>query len=210
MRDMKLNSGFTIWLTGLPSSGKSTLSRLVCQSLEEAGLPVVILDGDEIRQRLTKGLGFSKADRDENIRRIAYVAKLLTKVGAIPIVAAISPFHETRDRARTEIGKFVEIYVNCPLQKCIDRDVKGLYAKACRGEIKNFTGVSDPYEPPDNPELVVHTDLDTPEANLKEILECLIGLNYLPEQIIDQVFPGKENPVENKTVQSVASGNWAI
>ena len=210
MKNMMKNTGFTVWLTGLPSSGKSTLSRLLSQTLEEAGFPVVILDGDEVRQRLTKGLGFSKVDRDENIRRIAYVSKLLTKVGAVSIVAAISPFRETRDRARTEIGKFVEIFVDCPLQKCMDRDVKGLYAKACRGEISNFTGVSDPYETPDNPELIVRTDLESPESNLKQILECLVKLNYIPQYILDQLIADDLCATEKNTGREVTTTNWII
>ena len=140
------HQGFTVWFTGLPCSGKSTLARALEQQLRSIERQVEVLDGDEVRTRLTKGLGFSKADRDENIRRIAYVAKLLTRVQAVAIVAAVSPYRDIRDEARAEIGNFVEVYVKCPLEECIRRDVKGLYAKALRGEIPNFTGVSDPYE----------------------------------------------------------------
>jgi adenylyl-sulfate kinase len=210
MKNSMKNKGFTIWMTGLPSSGKSTLSRMLSQTLEEGGLSVVILDGDEVRQRLTKGLGFSKEDRDENIRRIAYVSKLLTRVGAVSIVAAISPYRDSRDRARTEIGNFVEIHVDCPLQKCMERDVKGLYAKACRGEITHFTGVSDPYEPPDNPELVVHTKVESPQLNLKQILECLVSLNYIPQYFLDQGIPEESYPAPNQVGQAPSTTTWAI
>ncbi len=158
--------GFTVWLTGIPSSGKSTLARMLQRELDEAGLAVEVLDGDEIRQRLAKGLGFSKEDRDENVRRIAYVSKLLTRVGGVAITAAISPYRESRERARAEIGNFVEVYVNCPLQVCMQRDVKGPYAKALQGEITNFTGISDPYEPPMRPDVIVHTDRESHEASL--------------------------------------------
>ena len=210
MKNVLKNRGFAIWFTGLPSSGKSTLSRLLSQVLEEVGLPVVVLDGDEVRQRLTKGLGFSKQDREENIRRIAYVSKLLTKVGGVVIVAAISPYRESRDRARTEIGNFVEIFVNCPLQKCMERDVKGLYVKACRGEITNFTGVSDPYEQPDNPELVVHTDLESPETNLKQILECLVNFEYIPAHLLEGMHAEDRESVEKNAPQKIPTTNWTI
>lgn len=175
--------GFTIWFTGLPSSGKSTLARLVQQALDEIGLAAVILDGDEIRQRLSKDLGFSKEGREENIRRIAYVAKLLTRIGGIAIVAAISPYRESRDRARMEIGDFVEVFVDCPLPVCMQRDVKGLYLKANRGEIQNFTGISDPYEPPADPDIIVRTDQESPEASLKKILAKLAELRYFPRSL---------------------------
>jgi len=174
--------GFTVWFTGLPSSGKSTLATLLQQRLSEMGYPVELLDGDEVRKRLTKGLGFCKEDRDENIRRISYVAKLLTRVGAVAIVSAISPYRAIREEARAEIGNFVEVYVSCPLEECVRRDVKGLYRKALTGEIPNFTGISDPYEPPLAPEVVVETDRETPEESLARILTTLRALGYLPEE----------------------------
>ncbi|MBI3989356.1 MAG: adenylyl-sulfate kinase [candidate division NC10 bacterium] len=174
--------GFTVWFTGLPSSGKSTLAFLLNLRLSEMGFPVELLDGDEVRQRLTKGLGFSKEDRDENIRRIAYVAKLLTRVGAVAIVSAISPYRAIREEARAEIGNFVEVYVSCALEECIRRDVKGLYRKALNGEIQNFTGISDPYEPPLAPEVLLETDRETPEESLAKILATLNALGYLPEE----------------------------
>jgi len=171
--------GFTVWFTGLPCSGKSTLARALEQQVRSRDLPVEVLDGDEMRQRLTKGLGFSKVDRDENIRRIAYVAKLLTRVGAVAIVAAVSPYREIRDEAREEIGNFIEVYVKCPLEECIRRDVKGLYAKALGGEIPNFTGISDPYEAPMRPEVTVETESEGVGESLAKILQTLSQLGYI-------------------------------
>lgn len=170
---------FTIWLTGLPSSGKSTLAELLGKRLRADNYPVEILDGDEVRLRLSKGLGFSRQDRDENIRRIAYVARLLTRVGAVAITAAISPYRAVRAEAREEIKDFVEVYVACPLEECIRRDVKGLYRKALRGEIPAFTGVSDPYEPPEAPEVIVETHRETSEESVEKILQSLRDLGYL-------------------------------
>ena len=137
---------------------KSTLASLLAAELQGRGLPVVNLDGDEVRMRLSKGLGFSKEDRDENIRRISYVARVASDMGGVAITSAISPYREIRDEARAEIAQFVEVFVSCPVEVCIQRDVKGLYKKALAGEIKGFTGIDDPYEEPLNPELVVHTD----------------------------------------------------
>ncbi len=171
--------GFTVWFTGLPSAGKSTLARLLENALVQRGRRVEVLDGDEVRQRLSRGLGFSKEDRDENIRRIAYVAKLITRCGGVAIACAISPYRALREEARGEIGSFVEVYVKCALDVCISRDVKGLYAKALRGEIPAFTGVSDPYEEPLAPELTLETDREHPEASLARILQRLEALGYL-------------------------------
>ena len=165
--------GFTVWFTGLPGAGKSTLAKMLTEKLKQHGLPVQILDGDEVRKRLTKGLGFSREDREENIRRIAYVAKLLTDIGGVVVVAAISPYLKSREEARREIKNFVEVYVQCPLNICIDRDPKGLYAKATRGEITNFTGISDPYEEPKHPDIVIETDKEQPEKCLENILKQL-------------------------------------
>jgi adenylyl-sulfate kinase len=173
--------GFTVWFTGLPSSGKSTLARMLEQVLIERGQRVEVLDGDEVRLRLSRGLGFSKEDRDENIRRITYVAKLITRCDGVAITCAISPYRTLRDEARQEIGRFVEVYVKCALDVCIDRDVKGLYAKALRGEIPVFTGVSDPYEAPLAPEVVVETDRESAEESLAKILQHLEILGYLEE-----------------------------
>lgn len=171
--------GFVVWFTGLPSAGKSTLARLLEQALRARGRRVEVLDGDEVRQRLTRGLGFSKEDRDENIRRITYVARLLARNGVVAITAAISPYRALRDEARQEIGRFVEVYVRCPLEVCIQRDVKGLYRRALAGEIGNVTGVSDPYEEPLSPEVVVPTDQEGAEASLARILARLNDLGYL-------------------------------
>lgn len=187
----KNNKGFTLWFTGLPCSGKSTLAQLVGAELERRGRGVEILDGDMVRTHLTKGLGFSKADRDENIRRIGFVCKLLNRHGAAAIGAAISPYRATRDEVRASIPIFVEVYVKAALETCIRRDVKGQYKKALAGEIKNFTGVDDPYEPPPHPEVVVETDRETPEQSAAHILAALekIGLvegppepAYTPEE----------------------------
>jgi adenylylsulfate kinase len=171
--------GFTVWFTGLPSAGKTTLARLLEKALKQRGCRVEVLDGDEVRQRLSRGLGFSKEDRDENIRRISYVANLITRCGGVAITCAISPYRKLRAEARREIGHFVEVYVQCPLEVCIARDVKGLYAKALRGEIGQFTGVSDPYEAPLDPEVVVETDRQHPEESMAVILRRLEELGYL-------------------------------
>jgi len=176
-----VDEGFTIWFTGLSGSGKSTLANLLVQRFKEMERYVELLDGDEIRTNLSQGLGFSKADRDANIQRIAFVAKLLSRNGVIAITAAISPYRATRDAARSQIRRFVEVFVDCPLEVCEQRDVKGLYAKARSGEIKQFTGISDPYEAPENPEVVIHTNLESPEESVQHILDRLVELGHLPE-----------------------------
>jgi adenylylsulfate kinase len=171
--------GFVVWFTGLPSSGKSTLARALEGALRSRGQRVEVLDGDEIRARLGRGLGFTREDRDENVRRIAFVARLLARQGVVAITAAISPYREVRDEARSENGRFVEVYVRCPLEVCIARDVKGLYRRALAGEIPNFTGISDPYEEPLRPELVVDTEGEGPEVGLSRILRTLYALGYV-------------------------------
>src|SRR5215471_12537451 len=154
-----MDQGFTLWFTGLSGAGKSTLANLVAKELRQRAHRVEILDGDEVRTNLSKGLGFSKEDRDINIRRIGYVARLLARNGVVGITAAISPYQEIRDEiraaAKADGVSFVEVYVKCSIDTLADRDVKGLYRKALAGEIKNFTGISDPYEPPTNPEVIV-------------------------------------------------------
>lgn len=175
---MKYN-GFTLWFTGLPCSGKSTLADITEKLLLAKGRSVEVLDGDEIRQNLASDLGFSKPERDENVRRITYVSKLLSRNNIATIVAAISPYREARDEARRQIQNFVEVYVKCDLDICASRDVKGHYAKAIRGEITNFTGISDPYEPPLNPELTVETDKFTQSECSQKVINTLIALDYL-------------------------------
>ena len=171
--------GFVVWFTGLPSAGKSTLARLLEGALRRRGWPVEVLDGDEVRLRLTKGLGFSREDRDENIRRISFVARLLARHGVATITAAISPYRGAREEARREIGRFVEVYVKCALDTCVQRDVKGLYRRALAGEITNFTGISDPYEEPLAPEVTVQTDRESAEESVGRILARLEALGYL-------------------------------
>ena len=168
------SDGFVVWFTGLPSSGKSTLAGLLEEKLSSNGHRVEVLDGDEVRERLSRGLGFSKKDRDENVRRIAYVAKLLSRHNVVAITAAISPYRDAREDARREIGRFLEVYVKCPVEVCIQRDVKGLYQKALSGEILHFTGVSDPYEEPTDPDVVIQSDQETPEESLERILSAIM------------------------------------
>jgi len=171
-----MNNGFTLWFTGLSGAGKSTIAELVGRRLEEAGRQVEYLDGDIVRTHLSKGLGFSKEDRDTNIERIGWVASRLTRHGAAVLVSAISPYEETRRKARElveEFGPFVEVYVEASVEECARRDVKGLYEKAFAGEIKEFTGVSDPYEAPASPHLVLHTEEQTPEQSAQLVLDKL-------------------------------------
>jgi adenylyl-sulfate kinase len=163
------HQGFTLWFTGLSGAGKSTISRLIEQRLRERGAKVEVLDGDVVRENLSKGLGFSKEDRDENIRRIGFVCELLSRNGVIAMVAAISPYRAVREQIRRRIRNFVEVYVECPLEVVAERDVKGLYKKAIAGEIPQFTGVSDPYEPPLSPEVVVHSASQSPEESANRV-----------------------------------------
>lgn len=172
--------GVTVWFTGLSGAGKTTITRAVEEKLRSHGYKIEILDGDIIRENLTKGLGFSKEDRDENIRRIGFVSQLLTRNGVIVLVSAISPYRAIREEVRQKIGDFVEVFVNAPLNVCEERDVKGLYKKARTGEIKNFTGVSDPYEPPLNPEVECRTDLETLDESVGKVFATLAELGYLP------------------------------
>ncbi|HUI74744.1 MAG TPA: adenylyl-sulfate kinase [Candidatus Acidoferrum sp.] len=171
--------GFTLWFTGLPSAGKTTLAQLVAVELRNRGVGVEVLDGDTVRTHLCKGLGFSKEDRDENIRRIGFVCGLLTRHGAAAIAAAISPYRAIREEVRASIGNFVEVYVKASVETCIQRDVKGLYKKALAGEIKGFTGVDDPYEPPLQPELIVETEQESPAGSAARILRKLEDLGYI-------------------------------
>ena len=172
--------GFTLWFTGMSGSGKTTLARAVEGILRERGLKVEVLDGDVVRTNLSKGLGFSKEDRDTNIKRIGFVCKLLTRNGVVAIGSAISPYREVRDFIREDIGRFVEVYCECPLDVLVERDAKGLYKKALAGEIKNFTGVSDPYEEPLHAEVVVNTGSEDTGFSVAKILTKLEELNYIP------------------------------
>lgn len=170
-----MHKGFTLWFTGMSGAGKSTLTELLGKEFAARGYKFEILDGDEVRTNLSKGLGFSKEDRDTNILRIGWVAKLLARNGVIVMTAAISPYKDIRDQARAWHENFVEVYAKCPLDALVERDVKGLYKKALAGEIKNFTGVSDPYEAPENPEVVVETDRETVQESADKILAYLEG-----------------------------------
>ena len=174
-----MHQGFTLWFTGLSGAGKSTISTLVVDRLRAWGAKVELLDGDTVRTNLSKGLGFSKEDRDTNIRRIGFVCELLARNGVIAVAAAISPYRAIRDEVRSRIAKFVEVHVECPLDVVIARDVKGLYKKALDGEIPSFTGVSDPYEPPLHPEVVVHTATETPEESAQKIWDALCRLGLI-------------------------------
>ena len=172
--------GFTLWFTGLSASGKSTLAERVRDILLERGMRVEVLDGDEIRKNLSKGLGFSKEDRDTNIRRIGWVCHLLTRNDVVAIAAAISPYRAIREENRELIGRFVEVYCQCDLDTLKDRDPKGLYEKAINGEIKNFTGVSDPYEAPEKAEVVVDTASEDVDSSVNKIIATLEQLTYIP------------------------------
>src|SRR2546422_10527748 len=171
--------GFTLWFTGLSGAGKSTLATAVSAELRGRGIPVEVLDGDEVRQNLSKGLRFSREDRDTNIRRIGYVAKLLARNGVAVITAAISPYRAIRDEVREEIGAFVEVYVKASLDECIRRDTKGLYARALAGEIPQFTGVSDPYEEPLAAELVIDTEREEVADSASRVIDRLFELGHL-------------------------------
>ncbi len=192
--------GFTLWFTGLSGAGKTTLARFVEQELRARGLPVEVLDGDEVRTNLSKGLGFSKEDRDTNIRRIGYVCRLLSRNGVAAISAAISPYREVRDEVRRLIeadgAAFVEVFVKCPIGVLAERDVKGLYKKALAGELKGFTGVSDPYEEPFAPEVVIESNLEAVEFSVTKILHelerrKLLGLER--DNILSPEFLSAEN-----------------
>ncbi|TMK71782.1 MAG: adenylyl-sulfate kinase [Actinobacteria bacterium] len=178
---MASEQGFCLWFTGLSGSGKTTITTLLVKELRKRGSKLEVLDGDIVRENLSKGLGFSKEDRDTNIRRIAFVADLLSRNDVPVITAAISPYREIRDEARKKMGdRFIEVYTQAPLEVCEERDVKGLYAKARAGEIKEFTGISDPYEPPENPEILIQTDKQSPEESAQQILDYLERRDLIP------------------------------
>ncbi len=194
-----MNKGFTVWFTGLSGAGKSTISHLLKEKLKEFGRDVEILDGDVVRTNLCQDLGFSGQDSDITIQRIAFICKLLTRNGVAVISTAISPYREARDKARNEIGNFIEVYVKCPLEVCVERDVKGLYKKAFKGEIQSFTGVSHPYEEPRNPELTLETNKETVEESTNKIIKKLIGLGYLNTK--EDVYSSEE---ESKIIKRLS------
>ncbi|MBD2652827.1 adenylyl-sulfate kinase [Synechocystis sp. FACHB-383] len=171
--------GVTIWLTGLSGAGKTTITQALEKKLRDSGYRLEVLDGDVVRTNLTKGLGFSKEDRDTNIRRIGFVSHLLTRNGVIVLVSAISPYEAIRQEVKQTIGDFLEVFVNAPLAVCEQRDVKGLYAKARSGEIKGFTGIDDPYDPPSNPDVECRTDLEELDESVNKIWQKLVDLQYI-------------------------------
>jgi adenylyl-sulfate kinase len=173
------HKGFTLWFTGMSGAGKSTISERIFDRLKSSGAKVELLDGDIVRTHLSKGLGFSKEDRDTNIRRIGFVCELLSRNGVIAVVAAISPYRAVREEVRGNIGDFVEVYVHCPIEVLAERDVKGLYKKALAGEIASFTGVSDPYEPPANPEVTVDSSSEPVEASVEKVWTKLQQLGLI-------------------------------
>jgi adenylyl-sulfate kinase len=184
-----LNQGFTVWLTGLSGAGKSTIAERLAPELSARGCSVEVLDGDEVRTHLSKGLGFSRQDRDTNIARISFVASLLVRHGAAVITAAISPYAQARSEARERIGaaRFVEVFVRCSLDELVRRDVKGLYKKALAGELDHFTGVSDPYEAPDKPDVVVDSEKETVEESVSTILGELSKRGFLHSEVKTKV-----------------------
>ncbi len=175
--------GFTVWFTGLSGSGKSTLAQALAEKLRDRNMKVEVLDGDVIRTNLSKGLGFSKEDRDINIRRIGWVCRVLSRNNVVAIAAAISPYRAVRDEVRDMVDEFVEVYVEAPLDVLIKRDVKGLYKQALEGEIENFTGISDPYEPPAQPEVLCRTDFESVEESLGRIISFLETRSLLPQGV---------------------------
>ena len=176
---MKKHQGFTIWFTGLPCCGKTTIADRVAALLKSKGYMIERLDGDLIRQNLSKDLGFSKKDRDENLRRAIFLAKMLTRNNVIVLASFVSPYMKQRKKARKEIKKFVEVYVRCPVKICMKRDVKGMYKKALEGKISHFTGVDDPYEEPQSPELIVDTDVESVQESVGKVLDKIEELGFL-------------------------------
>lgn len=165
--------GFTLWFTGLSGSGKSTVSQQIFDRLRQAGRKVELLDGDVVRTNLSQGLGFQKADRDTNVQRIGFVCELLSRNGVIAVVAAISPYREARAAVKRKVERFVEVYVECPVSVLADRDVKGLYKRALAGDIPHFTGVSDPYEAPEQPDLTIHSDKESASESIARVWALL-------------------------------------
>ncbi len=172
------NAGFTLWFTGLPCSGKTTIANAVLKRLKAQGTRAEMLDGDIVRQSLTRDLGFSKEDRDENIERVTFVAKLLSRNNVATLVSFVSPYRKKRQNARDNTSNFIEIYVKCPVEVCKERDVKGMYKKAMNGDIVNFTGVDDPFEEPTDPELVLETDKESVEESIEKVFHIITDKGY--------------------------------
>lgn len=177
------DKGVTVWFTGLPCSGKTTIADEISKIMKVEGYKVERLDGDTIRKGLTSDLGFSKKDRDENIKRVTFVAKLLTRNGVTVLATFVSPYRDRRKMTREEVGSYVEIYTRCSLEACMRRDVKGMYKKAIAGEIKDFTGINDPYEEPENAELVIDTDKENIDESVRKVLTRLNELGYYHKQV---------------------------
>lgn len=178
-----MEEGFVIWLTGLPCCGKTTIAGGLEDAFRGNGMKVEVLDGDEVRTNLSKGAGFSKEERGKHALRVAYVSRLLSRNGVASIVALISPYNSFRDHVRETVTNFVEVFVSCPVEVCIERDVKGMYKKALAGEITEFTGVDDPYEEPENPEIVIHADRESPEESVNLILDWLKGRGLIDDGV---------------------------
>ena len=178
---MTEQKGFTLWMTGLSGAGKTTIAKIVEKELQGRNLKIERLDGDVVRQSLTRDLGFSKEDRDKNIERVTFVAKLLSRNGVGVIASFISPYQAVRDMVREETTNFIEVFIHAPLEVCAERDVKGMYKKAFAGEIANFTGVSDPYEEPANPDLLINTHEETPEESAQRVIEYLETHEFIPQ-----------------------------
>jgi adenylyl-sulfate kinase len=174
-----MHKGFTLWLTGMSGAGKSTISDAMMERFRQGGAKVELLDGDIVRTNLSQGLGFSREDRDTNVRRIGFVCELLSRNGVIAVVAAISPYRSTREEVKSRIANFVEVHVDCPVEVLAARDVKGLYKKALAGEVANFTGISDPYEAPEHPHVVVRTDTETVEFSVGKVWSELERRGYV-------------------------------
>ncbi len=195
--------GFTLWFTGLSGSGKTTLSGKIEEILLERGMKVELLDGDVVRTNLSKGLGFSKEDRDTNIRRIGFVCNLLTRNDVVAIAAAISPYRGIRDENRKLIGSYIEVFCKCPLDVLKKRDPKGLYKKVAAGEIKGFTGIDDPYEEPLDPEVLVKTDKETADESVAKIIKTLEILNYIPPSGIEEEYTEEEEEKIKERLRSL-------